>query len=71
MFSFEMLLYACVILFNFSIFLNVCIYSIYRVLYIVFIVLVTFSYLSLIKSLWIKASAKLLKSKKKQMLIKH
>ncbi len=45
MFSFEMLLYAFVILFNFSIFLNVCIYSIYRVLYIVFIVLVTFSYL--------------------------
>ncbi len=31
MFSFEMLLYAFVILFNFSIFLNVCIYSIYRV----------------------------------------
>ncbi len=29
MFSFEMLLYAFVILFNFSIFLNVCIYSIY------------------------------------------
>ncbi len=27
-----MLLYAFVILFNFSIFLNVCIYSIYRVL---------------------------------------
>ncbi len=34
MFSFEMLLYAFVILFNFSIFLNVCIYyySIYKVL---------------------------------------
>ncbi len=32
MFSFEMLLYAFVILFNFLIFLNVCIYSIYRVL---------------------------------------
>ncbi len=30
-FNFEML-YACVILFNFSIFLNVCIYSIYSVL---------------------------------------
>ncbi len=45
MFSFEMLLYAFVILFNFSIFLNVCLYSIYRVLYIVFIFLVTFSYL--------------------------
>ncbi len=29
MFSFEMLLYAFVILFNFSIFLNVYIYSIY------------------------------------------
>ncbi len=40
-----MLLYAIVILFNFLIFLNVCIYSIYRVLYLVFIVLVTFSYL--------------------------
>ncbi len=32
MFSFERLLYVFVILFNFSIFLNVCIYSIYRVL---------------------------------------
>ncbi len=32
MFSFEMLLYAFVILFNFLIFLNVYIYSIYRVL---------------------------------------
>ncbi len=57
MFSFEMLLYAFVILFNFSIFLSV---------YIVFIVLTySFSYFFLIcKSLWIKASAKRLKSQK-------
>ncbi len=53
MFSFEMLLYAFVILFNFSIFLNVCIYGIYRV------VTYSFSYFFLIcKSLWKKASAK-------------
>ncbi len=58
MFSFEMLLYAFVILFNFSIFLNVYIYSMYRLLTSIFYLLFL-----ICKSLWIKASAKWQKKK--------